>query len=501
MHKKIAVLFIPLFLIVLIINWSCSKIDTTDLGTDLIPAVDNVTTFDTTLLINATQGIANDSTRLAVNDNHLLGSINNDPLFGTSKADLYVQFKPTYFPYYFGSAGDTTSGFSSGLDSIVLCLSYRGMYGDTTIPQHFSVYSIDPNTSNFVDSSYKLNFKPNVTPTNLIGQVTVNPQSLREYTYLGVGKDSVNNQIRIKLSNSFAQALYNSDSSKAGISNAFYSDSAFKLFQKGFAIIADNGMGGNGLFYVNLSDVSTRLEIHFRKQNRGVIDTTYTSFPFVYIPSSTITRGAHATNLQRDRSASEFQNAPAANTLYIQTTPGTYATLSIPGLTGFPNSIIHRAEVIVEQVPSSNPLLDDILSPPGYLYLDIIDPSTGTGYKTIYYDLNPFDSYNPDNSTTNSFLPANGVDFTYYGGVIKFKKDYLGNTISHYNFNVSRYVQNLITKGSTNYQLRLSAPFQYDYYSKLFSFNNSLAFGRIRVGDGNNPNYKMRMRIIYSKIN
>ena len=39
-------------------------------------------------------------------------------------------------------------------------------------------------------------------------------------------------------------------------------------------------------------------------------------------------------------------------------------------------------------------------------------------------------------------------------------------------------------------------------YSKslVFAFKNSLANGRIKVGSGSNPNYKLRLRIVYSKI-
>lgn len=489
-----------LYISVGVFFFSCSKIDTTELGGDLIPAVDNVHTFDTTLTIITTQGFMNDSTRLSRTDNHVIGSVTNDPIFGTTTADLYLQLKPTFFPYRFGSSGDTIRGFGAGLDSVVLCLSFKGMYGDTLAPQHFSVYELNPATSNFVDSSYKLNFTPSVTPTNLIGQVTVEPLALKGYTYLANRRDSVNNQVRIKLSNSFAQNLYDSDSSAVGVNNAFYSDSTFKLYHKGFLIKAESSMGGNGLFYISLTDATTRLEVHYRKQNKGKVDTTYSSFPFIYSAGTNVTVSAHANNLKRDRSAAEITTSPAANVIYLQTTPGTYGKLSIPGLTGFPNSIIHRAEISVEQVLSSNPAQDQLLSPPSFLYLDLIDPSNAVGYKTIYYDLNPYDSYDPDNSSVTYFLPGSGIDYNYFGGRIKKKLDGSGNTISYYTFNISRYVQNMITKGTTNYDLRLSSPYALDYYSKVFAFNNSLAFGRVRVGGGNHPTQKMKLRIIYTKL-
>ena len=107
MHRFSCSLFVPILLFLAIINWNCSKINTTSIGQDLIPAVDNVSTFADTLEINTTQGVFFDSTRISNTDNHILGSITNDPLFGTTKADVFVELKPAFFPYYFGNAGDT----------------------------------------------------------------------------------------------------------------------------------------------------------------------------------------------------------------------------------------------------------------------------------------------------------------------------------------------------------------------------------------------------------
>ncbi|UEG49267.1 DUF4270 domain-containing protein [Ferruginibacter lapsinanis] len=482
------------------VNLSCTKIDTTTIGDDLIPAVDNVHTFDTTLDINTSQALLfTDSTRIARTANHFIGSINNDPLFGKTNANLYLELKPAVFPYRFGASGDTLNWTDAGVDSVVLCLSYKGLYGDSMIPQNFSVYQMDNNTTNFVDSSYKLNFQPNVTPTKLLGQATVDARKLNQFTYFANRKDSAQNQIRIKLSNAFATELYNRDSTSGGFNNAFHSDSIFKTFYKGFAVVADAGMGGNALFYVNLTDATTRLEIHYRKRNAGKVDTTYAVFPFIAAASSYASVSSHAAYLQRDRTVSEYSMSPDPEALYIQATPGTYANLDIPGLSTFPNSIIHRAEVIVEQIPSTTSL-NLIFPAPQYLYMDIVSPGVGNGFKPINYDLSPTYTYNPDNSTLGYFLPSNGVDFSYFGGFTKTKLDNLGNSINYYSFNLSRYVQNTITKRTINYGFRLYAPYNMDYYGYTFPFSNPLGFGRIKVGSGSNPNYKLRMRIIYSKI-
>jgi hypothetical protein len=163
-QRKFSNLFLAGIACILFFTWGCNKIDSTALGPDLIPTVDNVVTFADTLLIDAAREQLIDTTRLSRSEIHVLGNINNDPLFGKTKADIFVQLKPPFFPYYFGQSKDTINPAlnpKTHFDSVFLCLSYTGFYGDTTKPQHISVYQLDENTTNFVDTiSHYLNFKP-----------------------------------------------------------------------------------------------------------------------------------------------------------------------------------------------------------------------------------------------------------------------------------------------------------------------------------------------------
>src|SRR5690348_18347323 len=80
---------------------SCRKInEATELGGDLIPAVDNINTFDTTISVEATNGIfdlLHDSLRLSRNEEHWLGKITNDPIFGATDARLFLELKPQFY--------------------------------------------------------------------------------------------------------------------------------------------------------------------------------------------------------------------------------------------------------------------------------------------------------------------------------------------------------------------------------------------------------------------
>ncbi len=495
MQRKFLRLSLAIVACFSILVWGCNKIDTTKLGADLIPAVDNIHTFADTLLINASREPLIDSTRLTLSETHVLGNIKNDPIFGKTKADLFLQIKPTFFPYYYGQSGDSILTY----DSAFLCLAYRGYYGDTNTAQNLKVYSLDANTSNFKDSAYLLNFTPNIPfAGNLIGQASIVPKEVSKLAFFSNHKDSASNQIRIKLDAAFLAKIKAYDSSANPAMNAYHSDSLFKEMFKGFAIVADDGSPGNGLFYISPTDPTTRLEVHFtRKSTLGVKDTSYSSWAVANGSSFNITASAHATNLKRDTSSSEFPNSPQPDALYLETAPGYAVNLSIPALSGYPNRIIHRAEIILEQIPG-DPALDNIYTPPPYLYLDLIDDtSIPKKYKPVYYDLSPTSFYNPDD--VNSFYPTNGADHTYYGGYTKTISDQLGTRATYF-FNLTRYVQNMITRKTKNYQLRVYAPYNLSYYGLRLPYNNNLAYGRIKLGSGTNTNFKLRMRIVYSNL-
>ncbi len=494
---------------------SCTKIDTTSLGTDLIPAVDNVHTFADTLVITGMQGTFNDSSRARYTDYHPLGSITNDPLFGTTSSDLYLELKPGFFPYYFGNSGDTIDNVISpslganntSFDSVVLCLAVKSFYGDTTLPQILSVYQINNATTNFDtrkgeygDTAYLLNYVPNGGDQfpALNNGISILPAALNDtFHYPGTNKGTSVNQIRIRLSTDFLQTLIgtNRDTTIANNPTGIYrSDSLFREKIKGFHVKTE-GMG-NGLFYVDLTDQSTRLEVHYKKRRNNVIDTSYSAFYFSTGASTDIS--SQATHLERDRTGAEIASG-SSDVLYIQSTPGTYASLSIPALSTMQNSIIHRAELVVEQI---NDPLYKILLPPAYLYLDVIDTaSSGDKFKPVYYDANPSISYNPDESAGTYYLLASaGIDFNYFGGYARLKDDGAGNSQFYYNFNLTRHVQHILANGLYNYKFRLFAPQRVNYYGFSYSYKNLLADGRAKIGNGNHPTRKMYMRVVYSKL-
>jgi hypothetical protein len=178
------------------------------------------------------------------------------------------------------------------------------------------------------------------------------------------------------------------------------------------------------------------------------------------------------------------------NLIFIQNTPGSFATIKIPALRNLNNRIIHRAELIIEQVYDPS---DAIFTPPDFLYLDAYD-STRSKFRTIPFDV-AIDATGSLNSLAFGMVGKNTVDGS-------------GNPIKIWNFNLSRYIQHVVRQSSPVYDLRLHTPyFTYNLYQagtseqELFiPVNTNYAVGRVRVGGGNHPTQRMRLRIVYSKI-
>jgi hypothetical protein len=144
--KGLALSAVLLVFLSSLIFLSCKKInEATELGGNLLPAIDNISTFDTTLSVETFNLLftdQEDTTSSSVLQ--FLGNINNDPLFGKSEGTMYFDLFPTAIKNPFPFVKDSLVG----LDSIVLVLGYNNTYGDTTGDQQVEVFEI-PSTETF----------------------------------------------------------------------------------------------------------------------------------------------------------------------------------------------------------------------------------------------------------------------------------------------------------------------------------------------------------------
>jgi uncharacterized protein DUF4270 len=478
------------FVLFITICSSCTRIDTTDIGNDLIPVVDNVNTFDTTFDVITDNFLFADSSRVFDTEDHALGVIANDPVFGKLSAGIYFNVSPATFGAYPFIPKDS---IKHPIDSVVLSMAFTGIFGDSMSTQTFGIYELQ-NDARFLDSAngYLIrNQEINRGP--LLKTHTQDFDRLSDKYVILKGRDTqtVQNQMRIRLDNSLGERFMNYDTS------IYKSDSSFRIAFPGIALIPQSG-NQTALAYFNLANVeNTMLTIYYKaKSLNGVADSALTT-------SFTFRNYRNLNKIDRTVSGSEFGTAlnpgtPSDEKVYIATSPGSYATIRIPGLQELSNRVIHRAELVA--TPVNQPGLP--YQEPYYLFLDALDTVAGRP-KTIQNDF----TYNSSSGQYNQ---------TLFGGFLINGK---------YTWDISRYVQGIVTRKETSYPLRIYAPYKtatvyipggvaasyppsqvialdttYKKQGVQLYLNPQIAYGRTVLGGGTHPTSKMRLRIIYSKI-
>jgi hypothetical protein len=486
MRKRSSFLFLPFFIVILIS--SCTKLERTTLGGDLLPGTDRLITDTIVLPVVTTNYFEIDSTYIGKADQHLLGYV-NDPMLGTTTASMYLQLLPTLYPFTYAVAKD-----SLFLDSCVLSLAFTGAYGDTNAVSKVSVYKITDPTFK-ANKLYRLTEAPNFSTGDLLGTASFTVGDLRRPYRAAYKADSVFNQLRIRLDDAFGRLLLDQNNT----TGAFQNDTTFKNFLNGFAIIADSVTSGNVINYFQLTGETTRINLYYRQKNReGKDDTTVARFTFV---NDTI-RSANANKIHRNYAGSTAQPVLASGTpsslVYLQTAPGTAVRVSVPGLDTLTSRpyIIHRAELVAQQVYQGPLSIENMFVPP---FLHMSSFSASGAVEPIPFDqqyyMTPAGTLNLQADTMFT------MDFDYTGGGTNFVRDAANNLIAEYRMNMTSYLQNLVNNKATKRDFKLSAPYIVHFTAKKASasYLNPLAYGRVQLGGGSHPTQKMYVRIYYSK--
>ena len=479
------------FTIAATLLFSCTRISTSELGLDFL-SQDAISTRDTILDVETETVVMEDSLRIYPTDQHMLGDITNDPIFGTTSASIFLQLKPGFYPFFIKGTKDSII-----VDSVVLILSYKGYYGDSSKPVKIYVNKIDPSTPLTVGKLYASNY-PNAYGIRK-GIALGNPKVFD----FASAKDSINDrfenasrQIRLRLNQSLGTELL-----KTYDSNGVYrNDTTFRDAFPGFALSTNAADNHNALIRLALLDSNTKLALYYSTSATGSVtrDTLVTHFRFNYYTAQ------NANFILRNRAASEIAshlNGFAKDSLvYVQTSPGTMVKIKVPGLKTFENKIIHRAELIAEQVPDAARLTttDSYMTAPNFLFLGVYDSAT----KQL-------------RSVPNDYQGVVNPQLIAQFGGQKITKSLNGfSNVATYNFNVSRYVQGLIARKDSLFDFRLYAPvndsikFVQPYpFNKIqatdfltTSLGNQPAIGRVRLGGGSHSKFKMRLRIFYTNL-
>jgi hypothetical protein len=477
------------FVLLTVLFLACTRISTSELGLGLLPAMDAVNTKDTILDVVTETVDYPDSLRIYGSNEHIVGNISNDPIFGTTHANMFFQLKPDAFPFYFPGIKD-----SLVVDSAVLILSYRGFYGDSSNPVTINVNNIDEES--VANQKYYASNYPNAYNLK-IGTPLANPYTL-DFTK---ARDSIisrfeqsTNQIRIKLLPSVANMLIKGFDT----TGAYRSDSAMRTYFNGFSVTTN--MNSNVLIRIGMTDTNTKLGLYFKSYAIGGTKRDTSVLYFKY----SLANNADANFITRNRTTSEaykaLNNKLNDSLVYVQTSPGTMVKVVVPGLKVFKNKLIHRAELIAEQVPDDARLntIEKQMLPPKYLFLGMYDTAT----KRV-------------RNVPNDYIGTSSAEvMRRFGGWLSYKSIKGYDQVATYNFNVSRYVQGVISRTDSIFDFRILAPVNdsimfvppypnnkasgVDYLTN--SLGNEPAMGRVRLGGGKHSKFRMRLHIYYSDL-
>lgn len=431
----------------------CNK--STLLGSGLIPPGDFVNAQDTVISgIIANNILRYDSSVANGNSSYrkILGSITTDPVFGKSHAFVYTQVSLPKSAFTFEGAGQT-------LDSVVLSLAYAGYTGDSSTPQTFRIYRMtDPKFT--IDTNYAYDRALGYDKSNLLGQVTVTPLSLRDSVSVYGNKEAA--QLRIKLSPAFGNELLQQKSD-----GAFATDSAFRAYLKGFAIVPDTMLGTNrNMIYLSLNDVNTKLTVFYKNSEKDSLQAVMSFNQYTSAHANYFTRNYNGSQAGRFINTG---NPQGDSILFLNNAPGLYTKLTIPGLENFPNVMINKAELIITQITAGPSDMNNIFIEPGSLSL--LQYGNGDSTKV------PIDYY-------SSGGPS------YYGGTRQVITNFGGIQVVQYTFNLANTVQRFIKKLDANNGFKLKA---------LNTSSLPIDVDRVKVGGGNLSQYNMKLRIIYTK--
>lgn len=477
----------PVFFILFsFIFFGCTKNITTDIGSELLPAGDKVEAKDLYLDVQTKNG-GDSVNHVAISQDFSLGYISNDPIFGKVSAAVNLQLAPSSFPVQFGSANKDSVWF----DSVVLVLSYKGIWGDSFQNLAFRVYQIASDQQFSPDSVYSTShfFQRNsIELTKGYQPFEVDPRTLADSVY--PFNEAATNQLRIPLDKESIgnKLVYGFDTS-----TAYKSLTAFNQYFRGLQIVPEQR--GNALLRVNLLDTNTKLAIYYRYGTTGGRDTGVTYF------KATSGSTAGANYIKRERSGANVQQYyPSANTedsiLFLEAGPGIFTNVTMPNLTNLSKVIIQRAELLIDQVPDTVNNSDLFLTPP---QIFLSPYSTQYKQRIVMPGSQELaaDSSSVSNVTTLGTAPVPKVD------------PVTGRTRYSYSFDMTKYVQGVVTFGRPQYNFVLYAPGNDFVYAGEGSTVrvplsstplNDPAQGRIRVGGGNNTQHKMRLHIVYSPV-
>lgn len=401
-----------------------------------------------------------------------------DPIFGTTEANIAAALNLPGSSAFSAPAGTTT------IDSAVLVMNYAdGFYGDSlTTSYKVNVYQL--NEPILTSRGYS-NLKAWSYQSALLGTKTFFPRpktGLKITTIVTGAKDTlirVGPQLRIPMDPTWVTTkIFNATASQ------LTTNSVFQNYIKGLYITLDKtrpGVGGN-LFFNMASDTTTRLDIYYRANNAGTIDTGKITMqvgtPHAVQIVHNYTGAAAALNTQL---ANTNVNA-SFNTLYLQGLGGLRAKISFPYL---------------KKILAAQPAGTDIVLNRAEL---VVTPVAGTDIPFV--PTPRLTMYRKDIALQRQMIPdayAGDLHFIAVGSFGGFYDTYHKS----YHYVITGYIENLMRGKMVDYGTYIAPTDTIGLSTGRATVsisNGADVAARVVVGGDKTSAYKMKLNILYSKV-
>lgn len=449
-------------LISLFILSGCQNTDS--IGLDVDPNTDlNAVFTDTITITSAT--VREDTVLTNTLTQYPLGYL-TDPIFGKTTANIAMSL--TLDP------PGLSFGTSPVLDSAVLVLNYgKEFYGDSTSLFQIEVHQLN---SPLNATTRYYNTMPQSYNSTVIGSKNLRfsiKDSVKVTEIVTGGADIQKNKaphIRIPINSSFITSNFLNATTNTLSSNALLNKEL-----KGFYLTINKAQstGAGGIAFFNLTD-SSRLEVYYKNQNGAVIDTTMHKFPIVNNSVPVIADFKHdytGTNIPNSLNKTSTQ----LDFTYVQGLAGLNTKIRFPyieKLKSLGNITINKAELVVYVVGGT-----DTFKPASRLIM----------YRN---DIANQKQFIPDFSTDQS-VSLTDLEF---GG-------FFDPTNKRYKFLITTYIQDIL-KGKIKQYDTFIAPVEVGFNRAGGISASGNTAGQSVIGSGKSGvSYKMKLNIIYSKIN
>ena len=369
---------ILVLLIVGLLFLSCEK-NPSQIGLDIVGDNPLTVHFSDTASIQVHSALR-DSVRTDELINNILGVV-VDPIFGTTKASLYMQYNLSLASFSFGD--------EAAFDSLVLSIPYQmtTIYGDSTAPLSFNVYELNELLD--VDTSYYSNQSAEYLPT-LLGEITLNPKPMDSVL---IDTAYVAPHFTLRLSDELGQRLMSFEDT------IYYNNTDFLEFFKGlyFEPVYNGGVGN--LTFLDFYGTLSKLTVYYSNDIDDSLN--YNFVPSAYSPS--FQNFDHLDYIDADpdfyNQVIEKDSTLGEQKFYMQTLGGVDSYIRFPSLfdnEDFSKYAINEAKLVITNIdpdnmfaePTSMSLLQkrysDIDSTSLYYYLE--DAGGGEAYFDGHYN-------------------------------------------------------------------------------------------------------------------